>query len=92
MIEFERLHDLTLDVKIEVEKALATLSVSGVWEAQIEIEQDRLLNGPSNEPTEELAQKINLFRIKRGMLLDLNELGNEIGKAIRDGDTDSAAQ
>ena len=93
MIDLSLLHDMNPQAKPEVEKAIALLTNCGLWEQQIQLEQDILLNGPSNQPTEELAEAIKLFRLRRGIYLELHELGEQIGRALTDDDqsTDSAA-
>ncbi len=55
--------------------ALATLNHCGAIQAQIAIEQERILSGSDDEPAEELAARVLRYRAAKAALESLADLG-----------------
>lgn len=63
-------------------KGLIELGDSGVIQAQIRHEEQQLLQGNAWATQEEMAQELRNFRVRRGLLLELEQLAQYYRKQI----------
>lgn len=83
MIDESVVQALQDNFRYETKKALATLAATGVILSQIQLEKERLLNGPTDEAAEDLTLRIKSHRLHVAYLQELHELCVAYGKELQ---------